>query len=178
MKEEWLELYRKEAERNELARILNCNDKMSSCGLVLTEEEAGLLLARGQEALKEQGRVELGEGILPAIIDAFYDSSYISQDTFAETLMDLTDIFYQFKNEACDCLTDEELINFMREQFDEVCFGSAAYLADTCLERFARAVRAGYGDYKGSSGRNEYGRLSEETRWDRELYLAELSNQF
>lgn len=178
MNGDWLELYRKEAEKTEITRILNCNMRTQSCGLILTEEEAKILLARGRETLREQGRVELGQGILPALIDAFCDSSYISQDSYVETLAELTEVFYQFKNEACDCLTDEELINFMREQFDEICCGSVLYLADTCLERFARAIRAGYGEYQGSSGKNEYGRLSEEMRWDRELYLEELMNQF
>ena len=42
---------------------------------------------------------------------------------------------------------------------------------ETCLERFARAVRAGYDDFIQSGGSCEYERFSEEMRWDKELFL-------
>lgn len=178
MENGWLKLYQKETKKAELAAILKLNEKAKAGGLTLSEEEAELLVAYRQKSLKEQGRVEFGEGILPMLIDFFCDSPYLNQSAYAEALIELTDIFFLFKNESCDCLTDEELLNFMREQFDEVCFGSCSYLAETCLERFSRAVRAGYDGFRESSGRNEYGRFSEETRWDRDLYLAALKDQF
>ena len=62
----------------------------------------------------------------------------------------------------------------MREQFDNVCFGSVEYLAETCLDRFARAIRAGYRGYEASQGAGEYEQFSEETRWEKELYDAAL----
>lgn len=66
----------------------------------------------------------------------------------------------------------------MREQFEEVCYGSVEYLEETCLERFARAVRAGYRRYVRRQGHGEYERLSEEMRWDKELYLLSLKDLF
>lgn len=153
----WLKLYQKETKKAELTKILKMNEKAKAGGLILSEEEAEFLVARRQESLKEQGRAEFGEGILPMLIDCFCDSPYLNQSTYVETLMEMTDIFFLFKNESCDCLTDEELLNFMREQFDEVCFGSCSYLAETCLERFSRAVRAGYDGFRGSSGHSAGG---------------------
>ncbi|MCI8830910.1 MAG: hypothetical protein HFG43_07985 [Lachnospiraceae bacterium] len=44
----------------------------------------------------------------------------------------------------------------MRVQFDEVCRGTLDYLAETCLERFSRAVRSGYVTRAQKQARDEY----------------------
>ena len=106
------------SEKNQLQKVMETNKKTEQFGLELTQEDAKLLVeARGEE-LKRQKRVEFGEGILPKIIFAFCDSSYIMQDSYVETLCRLQEIFYLFKNESMDLLTDDELLDFMREQFE------------------------------------------------------------
>ena len=147
------------SEKNQLQKVMETNKKTEQFGLELSQENAKLLVeARGEE-LKRQKRVEFGEGILPKIIFAFCDSSYITEDSYVETLCRLQEIFYLFKNESMDLLTDDELLDFMREQFEQTCFGDLDYLESTCLESFAREVRADYRTYwrHGSKGdRNEY----------------------
>ena len=86
----------------------------------------------------------------------------------------LEEIFYLYKNEMQDELTDDELLHLMREQFDELCFGDLDYLEGTCLEKFAEAVRAGYRGFRGTDGRREAGRFDDTARWDYELYLETL----
>ena len=135
------------SEKNQLQKVMETNKKTEQFGLELSQENAKLLVeARGEE-LKRQKRVEFGEGILPKIIFAFCDSSYITQDSYVETLCRLQEIFYLFKNESMDLLTDDELLDFMREQFEQTCFGDLDYLESTCLESFAREVRADYRTY-------------------------------
>ena len=63
-------------------------------------------------------------------------------------------------------MTDQELLNFMREQFDNVCFGDTGYLEETCLDRLAAGVRSGYTGFHGTDGRGSYHDFSQETRWD------------
>ena len=84
-------------------------------------------------------------------------------------------------------MTDDELLDFMRKQFDEICFGDMEYLRSTCLERFSRAVRAGYqsrmqsrlrDEYALKETENEYSGLSEETRWDYEVYKQRLEDMY
>lgn len=75
-------------------------------------------------------------------------------------------------------MTDDELLTFMRQQFESVCFGDLDYLEDTCLERFAKAVRGGYQGFTESGGLDEYEALSEEKRWDDELYQSVLRELF
>lgn len=155
----------------EVARILNCNEKTNYFGLTLTKEEVQMLLIRRKEVLETQQRIELGESILPKLIDTFCDSPYLEEENYADTIAELMEIFYLYKNETLDRVTDEELLNFMAEQFNHVCFGSTEYLCETCLERFARAVRSGYEGFLKNEGKGIYEEdFSEETHWERELY--------
>ena len=174
-------------QKQELVRVLECNKKSEKFGLVLSEEEANNLMLSRKASLVNSQRVEFGEGILPKIILYFCDSQYINQDNYADTLDQLQEIFYQYKNETKDEVTDDELLDFMRKQFEEVCYGDLDYLSNTCLERFARAVRSGYNSQQQSRLRDEYSlrepedgydKLAEETRWEYEVYKMKLEDLF
>lgn len=73
-------------------------------------------------------------------------------------------------------MTDTELIHFMKEQFETVCYGDLDYLEGTCLEVFAQAVCSGYRGYRRTEGRGEYGRFDEVQRWDAQLYMEALKD--
>ncbi|MBS6953087.1 MAG: hypothetical protein KH230_07615 [Enterocloster asparagiformis] len=174
-----------ERRKEEVQRILKCNEMTQRYGLTLTRQEAGELMACRTDSLKESGRVELGESVLPAVIEAFCDSAYICQDNYVEVINRLQELFYLYKNESADQLTDGELLDFMRKQFDDICFGDLDYLGGTCLERFARAVRAGWqcgmqrrprDEYSLRETDGDYGELDEETRWEYEIYRLKLEN--
>ncbi len=171
MNRDWMVLLEKQAGLDE---VLETNRAAEQYGLVLTREEAELILAERTRALREQKRVEFGEGIVPKIIYEFCDSDFIDRDNYADTVIRLQEIFYLYKNEMQDEISDEELLHFMREQFEEICFGDLDYLEGTCLNIFAQAVRAGYRGYLASEGRGEYGEFDEVKRWDPELYLEAL----
>ncbi len=175
MEDNMFELMQMKKQENEIAALINCNEKTEQFGLVLTTEEAKELVIGRNTSLKTNERVEFGAGILEKLIFNFCDSQYLKQENYADTLMELQDIFYMFKNEAEDHLTDEELMTFMKEQFESVCTGDTDYLADTCLERFAQAIRAGYTGYIGTGGHNEYEKFDQEQRWDKDLYLEVLT---
>lgn len=172
------ELMQLEQQKKELKRLLSCNEKTESFGLVLTEEEATALMAARHDTLIDQRRVEFGEGILPKIVETFCDSQYLEQEEYADTLAALQEVFYLYKNESEDLLTDDELLEFMKEQFEGVCYGSVEYLEETCLERFSRAIRAGYEGYIENEGRSEYEKFTEEMRWDKEIYQRAVEELF
>lgn len=165
-------------QEKEMALLAGCSRKTEVFGLTLTEDEAKELIQCRNDSLKKHRRVEFGQGILDKLMYAFCDSDFISPDTWLDTLKQLQDIFYDFKNQTGDQVTDEELITFMKEQFDGVCMGDMEYLESTCLDRFAHAVRSGYRGHEATGGKGEYEALSEETHWDPELYLLALGNQF
>lgn len=178
MEDNIFELLQLKKHQNELATLILSNEKTEKYGLSLTEEDAKELIVCRDESLKKYQRVELGTSILDKLIYTFCDSSYINQDNYLETLERLQEIFYEYKNESEDNLTDEELLSFMREQFDGVCTGDTEYLEGTCLEIFSKAIRAGYEGYKETGGYGEYGQFDEVPRWDKEVYLDVLSELF
>lgn len=155
----------------EVTQLAAYNKNTMRFDLALSEQEAKELVVARNTSLKVHQRVEMGKGILERLIYHFCDSQYINQDNYAQTLMRLTDIFYLFKNESMDKLSDEELLIFMKEQFETVCTGDVEHLADTCLERFSRAIRSGYRGFEKSGGHGEYEHFDEEERWDKDLYM-------
>lgn len=164
----WLEFM---ADEVWIEQILAANQYTQKCGLVLSREEAKLLIKERRNVLKKECRVEFGSSILPKIIYAFCDSAYIEQENYCDALVRLQEIFYLYKNEMLDEIMDDELIEFMREQFETVCYGDFDYLEGTCLDIFAQAIRAGYRGYTKTEGRGEFERFDMVARWDRELYL-------
>ena len=169
----WMVLLQRQ---NQQKKMMETNQAAKNYGLVLTEEEASLIFDERCSTLKEQKRVEFGEGITSKIIYEFCDSSFIDQNNYVNTIIRLQEIFYLYKNEMQDEITDEELLHFMREQFEDICYGDLDYLEGTCLAVFSQAIRAGYRDFKASQGYGAYGDFDEVTRWDYELYLEALEN--
>lgn len=167
---DWLVLQQKE----QLSKVMGTNEITKRYGLALSEQEAQLILEEQKGALKKYQRVEFGTGITSKIIYEFCDSSYIDQNSYVDTIIRLQEIFYQYKNEMLDEITDDELLHLMKEQFELICYGDLDYLEGTCLDHFAQAVRAGYGGYRSSDGRGEYGKFEEVKRWDYDLYMEVL----
>ena len=160
--------------QNQLAKVIATNQVTEKFGLVLSEEDAKILVNEKSKSLKEQKRIEYGESILPKIIYEFCDSDYISQRNYVETIGRLQDIFFLYKNEMMDEISDDELLHFMKEQFETVCYGDLEYLESTCLDVFAQAIRAGYQGYHVTEGKSEYGKFDLASRWDHEVYLEVL----
>lgn len=168
---EWMVLFQ---QQNQLAKVIETNQASAQYGLVLTEQDARLILEERKNTLREQKRVEFGESIVPKIIYEFCDSDYIDQCHYVDTIIRLQEIFFLYKNEMLDEITDEELLHLMKEQYEQICFGDLDYLESTCLANFAQAVRAGYGGYKETQGYGEASRFDEVKRWDYDLYLEAL----
>lgn len=138
-------------QRKTIQSLEECNTYTQKYGLVLSSKDITSLLESRGEVLKQQERLELGESILPRLVYAFCDSPFIYQDNYADILGGLQDIFYLYKNESMDGLSDDELIEYMKEMFNGECQGSLEYLEETCLDRLARDMREGLGGYIGGA---------------------------
>ena len=132
-------------QKQQLEEFKKCNEFSAKFGVTLSNSEIITLNENRKESLKSMGRVELGNGILPKLIYEFCDSPFIYQDIYADTLQALQEMFYYFKNESLDEISDDELIHIMKEYFDQECQGSIEYLQETTLEDVCRNVRYGYG---------------------------------
>ena len=165
-------------QQTNLTEIIETNQTAVQFGLILSEQDAKLILKERNNALREQRRVEFSAGITAKIIYEFMDSDFINQNNYVDTIIRLTEIFYLYKNEMQDEISDDELLHFMKEQFENRCFGDLEYLEGTCLNIFSQAIRAGYRGYKASQGYGEYSQLDEVSRWDYELYQEVLKELY
>ena len=142
MKESYLEIVNKR-KQIEIANIKKCNEYTNKYGLILSDNQISNLLERKKETLKETGRIEFREGIIDKLIKEFCNSPYINQENYAETLYELIEMFYEYKNETMDLITDDELIEFMRKSFDEICQGDLEYLSGTVMYRMRENLLRG-----------------------------------
>lgn len=122
-------------------KILKYNELSREFGLTLTQKEALMLIGVRAEELKYHGRIEFGEGIFGKLIDAFCDSPYITQQSYFETLCALTEIFYYYKNETEEFLSDDELIGYMKKYFNGSCKGSTELLSTREMDELARNLK-------------------------------------
>lgn len=123
--------------------ILKCNDYTENYGLVLTNEQALALFETRKQSLSAFGRIEFGGGIIKKVIKEFCDSPYLSKYNYEQTLHELIELFYYYKNETLDLMSDDDLIKYMKTAFDGICQGSLELLAWRELDKLARNLRKG-----------------------------------
>ena len=124
-----------------IADLIQCNEETLPYQLQLTKEEATLLIETRNEALKIADRIEIGGGIIKKLIHIFKDSPYISQYNYAETISELIDTFYYYKNETLEEISDDDLIDLMKELFDGRCQGAMELLQGREMDRIAHNIR-------------------------------------
>ena len=142
MEDSYLEIVNKR-KQTEIANIKKCNEYTSKYGLILSDNQIKNILERRKETLKETGRVELREGIIDKLIKEFCDSPYMNQENFANNLYELIEIFYEYKNETMDLITDDELIKFMKNSFDGIAQGDLEYLYGTVMYKMRENLLKG-----------------------------------
>ena len=135
-----MEFLRPSQPRESLKALAAVNRQTARYGLALTQEEMTALAESRVRSLRDTGRVELGEGILPRLIEAFCDSPYLHQADYAGTLEALQTIFYRWKNEAGDLTPDEDVLRLLRRAFDRA-GGSTDCLEGFSLGELAKRMR-------------------------------------
>ena len=125
----------------EAEKLLFYNEESIKYGLVLTKEQALRLLEIKDEELRYHGRLEFGNKVMGKLITAFCDSPYMNKQNYSETLERLLEIFYYYKNETDERLSDNELIDYMKTFFNGSCEGSTELLESREMDSLARALR-------------------------------------
>jgi hypothetical protein len=141
---EIMNVYSSLIQKQAIDEIEKCNDFTFRFGLTLSRQDAVELVKTRTLSLKNYGRIEFGGGVVDKIIREFCDSPYISMDNYVETLHGLIEIFYFYKNETLDLISDDELIKLMKDSYDGKCQGSLELLSGRELDRMARNLRYGY----------------------------------
>ncbi len=139
-------------QKQAVAEVEKSNEYTARFGLILSYGDAVELVETRTLALKSNGRIEFGGGVINKIIKEFCNSPFISMHNYAETLHKLTEMFYFYKNETFDLMNDDDLIKFMKNSFDGKCQGSLELLAGRELAGMARNLRFGHApDYSEDS---------------------------
>lgn len=125
----------------DLRELAACNQVTERYGLSLSARDAQALVAGRLESLRATERVEFGRGVAQDLVLAFCSSPYVSQRTFVETVLELQDLFYGFRNESLEQIPDDELIETMRSLYDNVAHGDLELLAEALFDGLARHVR-------------------------------------
>lgn len=107
-------------------------------GMTISPEQAAMLVRRQAEVLRDTGRVDFGGGVLKKLAEAFCDSPYIQPYDWADTLAQLTELFYALKSETRDQLGDDPLIAAMAARFNGDAGASLDALAETDPAWFLR----------------------------------------
>ena len=103
-------------------------------GLTLSPAQTAALQKTEEQSLERTGRVCFGASILPRLAAAFAGSPHIQVGDWADTLGDMTELFYALKSETEDRLSDDELIARMVRAFDGPAQGALSLLADCILD--------------------------------------------
>ena len=125
-----------------LKEILNFNSITIKKNLSLTTKDALQLIQTKNKTLKDLGRIEVGSGTINKLIYEFYDSSYIMDD-YVNNLDTLITIFYQYQNEFSNNLTDEQIIKYLRDNYDNYCAGSLELLENYAIENLRQIINNG-----------------------------------
>ena len=119
----------------------SCNATISRYGLALSKSDVQALVLGRIEALDESDRVEFGGGIAKDLVLSFAGSPYVSQTDFVPTILELQELFYEFKNESLEQIADEDLIAKMRSLFDDPAQGNLELLGEALFDGLGRHVR-------------------------------------
>ncbi len=125
-----------------LKDILLLNEVTSKKGLVLEEKQILELINYKNDILKEKGRIEIIP-ILDKIIYEFYNSPYVDEENYLLIIEQLTETFYLYQEEFDNKLTDEEIIRYLKENFNNNCAGSVTLLENDAMEELKHFLLSG-----------------------------------
>lgn len=130
-----------------IMEIQQINEVTLEYNLKLSEEDMKMIIKVRNEALTSSGRVDFGGGIISKIITVFCDSPYIIQSNYVEIIDELIKTFYYYKNETKEKISDDELLMFMKECFDDKCQGDISLLRYKYLDTVEYNIKHGVIDY-------------------------------
>lgn len=140
----YLDIYRSMGgllNQSAICQVLMTNQKTQRHGLILTADEAREIMEAGNLSLRNYNRVEIDIDVIRNMILTFCDSPYMNSQDYASTIIDLVDIFYYVKNESEDRISDNDLIDIMKDFFDKSCRGSTELLKNRELALLTRILK-------------------------------------
>ena len=134
--QDWeLVLYPPQKEREDIQTLV---ETAASHGLVLTEQDTEYLLAENRALLRRSHRLAFGKNAAVMLAEKFSRSAYITKRDFLNVVTELTEFFYEMKNETQDSIGDDELIDELFDEFEHRCGGSVELTMSRMENRLLR----------------------------------------
>lgn len=118
-------------------QLLELNEKTKAYGLTLTEENVKHVIESRSLTLKSYERIELGINVTKRIVELFSSSPYVRAENYVNIITEIQEIFYYYKNETNEKVSDEALINIINKYFNMECEGSIQLLKGK-MEEYAK----------------------------------------
>lgn len=98
--------------------LTDLNYRTGQYGLVLTDKEIDKVVSARSKALRDNGRIEFGVGILPVIAEEICSSLFVNRKNYADVICYLVDVFFAVKTAVCDGIADRDLIRLMKDYYE------------------------------------------------------------
>src|SRR5574344_1544124 len=121
-----------------LNEVMELNNVIKRHKLVITKQAATELINNRNNNLKERGLLEINSENLKNLILEFSVSEYITQPEYVYILEEVTNIFYDFRQQLPNRISDENIIKTLIDKFENRYFGSYKSLRDIPLEEFEK----------------------------------------
>lgn len=109
----------KDLQQESTQKLIKLNDESINYGLILKEKDIEEIMKNTNETLKRIGRIETSTNTLEKIIEFVYSSPYTDKDNYIENINDMQEVFYYLKSQVLDLLSDDEVIDILREVYDD-----------------------------------------------------------
>lgn len=120
--------------------MLKTNEESRKYGLWLSAQDAKEIIETRNHVLQNYGRIELDIRVTREVMNKFCASTFINQDDYSSTINELQEIFYYMKNETEDGIGDDEIIDILKDFFENCCGGSIELLKGM-IETFSGIFR-------------------------------------
>ena len=100
-------------------KLIKLNDESINYGLVLSENDVNNIMKHTNETLTKIGCIETSTSSLEKIIEIVYSSPYTDKENYVENINDMQEIFYYFKSEVLDLISDDEVIEILEKTYED-----------------------------------------------------------
>ena len=109
----------KDLQQESTQKLIKLNDESINYGLILNEKDIEGIMKNTNETLKRIGRIETSTNTLEKIIELVYSSPYTDKDNYIENINDMQEVFYYFKSQVLDLLSDDEVIEILEKTYED-----------------------------------------------------------
>lgn len=109
-------------------------------GLSLTEDQVRDIADTESACLSEQGLISFGKSAAARIVREFAVSPYIMENGAAKVLMELTQCFYEMREDIAASVTDDEILEVLFAAFDGEAAGDVGAAATMATESLKERV--------------------------------------